>query len=190
MSPDWWKWALGAGGVVLMAQGLSRSGPMDEKHAPMRAIIAAACRKYGVEFRAALAFAWLESRLNPEAKGDLQWAQWNDGERYRKNVLENPKLANNPFRETPEVWHSYGLFQLLAPYFVSGEEDPRILYNPVINADRGVRKIATSLKAAGGSLGGARIHYAGASKLPQATKDQLTSRLAGALRLIPVTAKA
>lgn len=159
------------------------SGPMDPKFAPMRLAIENAAKKHNVPLKYALAFAWLESRFNPRAKGDLKWHQWDDGARYKKFVLNNPTFANNPFRNTPEVWHSYGLFQLLAPHFLLGHENPAILFYPEINADRGVKKIANSLKTAKGDIGEARVIYAGASKLSQATKDELKRRLTEALAL-------
>lgn len=164
---------------------LRSENPMDPKFAPIRDMIAVSAKKYGVPLRVALAFAWLESRFNPKAKGDLNWAKWDNGSRYKKYVLNNPVFAKNPYRNTPEVWHSYGIFQLLAPHFVSGVENPAILYIPEINIDKGVKKIANSLKASKGNVAEARIIYAGASKLSAQTKKELADKINKALTLFP-----
>lgn len=161
------------------------SNPMDPSFASIRNIIAVAAKKYGVPLRVALAFAWLESRFKPYAEGDKSWAEWNMGERYRKNVLNNPKFADNPYRLDKKIWHSYGLFQLLAPYFVSGKENPTALLDPTINADRGVRKIANSLKVAGGDVRKARVIYAGAANLSADIQKELGDKIDKALELFP-----
>jgi len=184
-------WVLGIlGAMLLMNQKKpkvvsSAGNPMDARYEPIRKVILAAAKKYGVPPRVALAFAWIESRFDTKAAGDKQWAEWDDGARYKKNVLENPALAKNPYRNTPAVWHSYGLFQLLAPYFVTGSESPNILYLPEINADRGVKKIANSLKATKGNVQEARILYAGAANLSAETKNNIAAKITAVLKLFP-----
>jgi hypothetical protein len=159
--------------------------PMDAKYAPIRALITASARKHGVPPEIALAFAWLESKFDPNAKGDLTWHLWENGKRYQENVLQNPKFVNNPYKNQAELWHSYGLFQLLAPHFLSGNENPQILYDPEINTDRAMVKIANSLKKANGSVVHARLIYAGATKLNSQTQALLANRINSAIKLFP-----
>lgn len=181
-------WGLGGlAGVYVMGQLSMTTGPMAEKHRLMRGLIISTAKRLGVNPRYALAYAWLESKFNPFADGDKDWAKWDNGARYQKNVLDNPKFAKNPARNKPELWHSYGLFQLLAPYYVGETEDPSILYSPTINAERGIKRMAASIKKANGSIMQARIEYAGAANLPASTQNKLKTALAGALKLIPIT---
>ncbi len=169
------------------SKATSADNPMSQKHEAIRTVIINEARKKGVPPRVALAFAWLESRFNPKAEGDLQWYQWNDGERYKKYVLANPKLAKNPWRNVPQVWHSYGLFQLLAPYFVQATENPTVLFDPGINTSRAMTKIANSLKAANGDPSQARILYAGATKLSEDVKQKIITKLYDAMKLFPAS---
>lgn len=150
-----------------------KSGPMSERYSSIRAIITKIAQKYGVPPIVALKYAWLESKFNPNAEGDKEW---NKGPMFEKVVTKNKKFAKNPYRNDPSVWHSYGLFQLLAPYFVKGEESPRVLFDPQINTERAMIKIATALKMAGGDDRKARIIYAGASKSSSAVKDKILAR--------------
>lgn len=76
-------------------------------------------------------------------------------------MLGNPALVRNPYRSDPSVWHSYGLFQLLAPYHVREGEHPTLLLDPRVNAQRGVRAVRTALEHSGGELYQARRRYAG-----------------------------
>ena len=124
-------------------------------------MIAAEASAQGVDPRVALAFADAESGLRPEAQGDLDWPYRNGGELYQKHVLGNPALLRSPYRGDPSVWHSYGLFQLLAPYHVLELEHPAVLLDPRINTQRGVRAIRTALERSGGELYQARRRYAG-----------------------------
>jgi hypothetical protein len=161
---------------------MSAGNPMDAKHAPIRALITASANKHGVPPSVALAFAWLESKFNPNARGDLTWHTWEGGKRFQENVLDNPKFANNPYKNQPELWHSYGLFQLLSPYFTKEMENPQVLYDPNINTERAMVKIANSLKAANGSVVHARLIYAGATKLNSQTQALLANRVNSAMK--------
>ena len=125
------------------------------------ALIAAEASAQGVDPRVALAFADAESGFRADAQGDCDWPYRNGGELYRKHVLENPALLRNPYRGDPSVWHSYGLFQLLAPYHVHELEHPAVLLDPRVNAQRGVRAVRTALERSGGELYQARRRYAG-----------------------------
>jgi Transglycosylase SLT domain len=125
------------------------------------AIIRAAADKAGLSRRVALAFAWIESRHNPRAAGDLLWHERDGGKLYRLHVLGQKRLANNPDRERRELWHSYGLFQLLACYHVLDTESPLRLYDPVVNAERGCAAIARLIRRTKGDVRGARLAYVG-----------------------------
>lgn len=125
------------------------------------ALIADEARAQGVDPRVALAFADAESALRPNAQGDLDWAYRSNGALYQQHVLGNPALARNPYRGDPSLWHSYGLFQLLAPYHVHELEHPAVLLDARVNAQRGVRAIRTALERSAGELYQARRRYAG-----------------------------
>ncbi len=124
-------------------------------------IIAAEAHAQGVPPRLALAFADHESRLDPLAEGDRQWPYRDGGALYRRHVLERPELAHNPWRTDPSVWHSYGLFQLLAPFHVQAHEHPHVLLDPRINAQRGIATIRRYLGQAAGNLYDTRRRYVG-----------------------------
>lgn len=113
-----------------------------------------------VEPSIALAFAECESNFNPRAEGDLQWPYKREP-LYRELVLENPRFRDNPWRADPTKWHSYGLFQLLAPYHVKSHEDPRRLLDPTTNAVRGCAYIARLLEQTKGDVYAARLAYIG-----------------------------
>jgi hypothetical protein len=137
-----------------------RGGQGPSSSAAMAALIAEEAHAQGVDPRVALAFADAESGLRPEAQGDLDWPYRDGGELYQKHVLGNPALLRNPYRGDPSVWHSYGLFQLLAPYHVLELEHPAVLLDPRTNARRGVRAVRTALERSGGELYQARRRYA------------------------------
>lgn len=160
----------------------SSTGPQDPKHAKIRAMILRTAVRYGVDPHAALTFAWLESRFNPNAAGDLDWATRRGGELYRKNVLDAPHLRENPARNDPKAWHSYGLFQLLAPYHVQPTEHPDVLRNPIVNASRGVLYLRKLLQQTGGDVDRARLLYTGGSKLSPEGQAAILDKLHAAQR--------
>jgi hypothetical protein len=139
----------------------ARGGQAPSSAGPIIALVAAEASAQGIDPRVALAFADAESGLHPDAQGDLDWPYRNGGELYQKHVLGNPALLRNPYRGDPSVWHSYGLFQLLAPYHVLELEHPAVLLDPRTNTQRGVRAIRTALERSGGELYQARRRYAG-----------------------------
>lgn len=136
------------------------SKPKADDAAIVRTIREAADR-HGVPRQVALAFAYLESRLNPAAQGDLEWHEKRGGSLYQSLVRDAAKFEQNPARNDPEAWHSYGLFQLLAPYHVKPLEHPRVLLNPAVNADRGCAEIRRLLTRARGDVRSARLAYVG-----------------------------
>lgn len=124
-------------------------------------VIREAADRHQVPRQVALAFAWCESRLNPNAQGDLDWHEKRGGSLYQSMVRDAAKFEHNPARYEPAAWHSYGLFQLLAPYHVKPSEHPRVLLNPAINADRGCAEIRRLLTKARGDVRSARLAYVG-----------------------------
>lgn len=177
-------WALLAmatlAGLAWTETPMQRGKATEHESADMRALITRIAREHGVPAQVALAFAWLESRFNPRAEGDLQWP-FKRPDKYRELVLEAPRFAHNDFRGDPTRWHSYGLFQLLAPYHVTGAEDPRILLDPEVNATRAMRTLRALLKKHEGDAARARLDFAGASKLSASTQATLRARLRAAL---------
>ncbi len=135
--------------------------PSSKERAEMQRLIRLEAERQGVPAHIALAFADAESGFNPKAEGDKDWHLRKGGELYRKNVLGSKALANNPWRNAPELWHSYGLFQLLAPYFSQPAEDPRALLDPKINITRGVGYIRRLLLKHGGDVDAVRLAYTG-----------------------------
>jgi hypothetical protein len=161
--------------------------PIPADKAAIAALIAEEARAQGVQPLVALAFADAESTLDPSAQGDKDWAFRSGGALYRKNVLENPHLARNPYRNDPTLWRSYGLFQLLAPYHVLETEHPAVLLDPRVNARRGVKAVRNALIRSGGELYRARRTYAGCGpgsscEQNQARLTQIDSRWAQFLR--------
>ena len=139
----------------------------------IKAIIREAADRHRIPRRVALAFAWCESRLDPDAKGDLNWSTRDNGRRYQAHVLSAHRLRENPARSDPTVWHSYGLFQLLACYHVRSDEHPSVLYDPMLNADRGCAFIARLLAQVSGNVESARLRYVG---LPLESESTATAR--------------
>jgi hypothetical protein len=142
--------------------------PTRKKPMPLRGqrqhmidLITAECQKQGVPARIALAFASIESGLHPDAEGDPRWYLMDGGERYRRYVLDNPDMQENPARLDREAWHSYGLFQLNAARNCGPLEHPRELLDPVRNVRGGVAKIAALLASAKGDVHAARLAYVG-----------------------------
>jgi len=123
--------------------------------------IVSAARRHNVPVTYALAFADIESGMDSRCEGDLDWPTRKGGELYRKHVLNAKALAQNPARLEPAAWHSYGLYQLLAPYHVKAKEHPRELLDARVNADRGVAFIGRLLKQNGGDVVAARLAYVG-----------------------------
>jgi len=125
----------------------------------------------------ALTFAEMESNFDPNAvpKGYIKgqatkWYEKKGGSLYIEKVRDSTKFANNPYKNTPELWVAYGLFQLLAVYFIEGTEDPRILFDPQINAARGIADIAEKLAKYNNNPENVRLAYVGYS--PTATHSE------------------
>jgi len=144
-------------------------------------MIARIARDRGVPPHVALAFARVESNFNPRAEGDLDWGRRKGGELYRRLVLSRPEFSGNPARLDPDAWHSYGLFQLLAPYHVRPLEHPAELLRPELNAIRGVELIKRLLARTGGDPVAARLAYVGCgtdgSLCPAATAQRVRDRI-------------
>jgi soluble lytic murein transglycosylase-like protein len=181
---------LGLAGWLIYELTRSSSSDDDKKEPDMPstnreeaiALIRAKARAAGVPEHIALAFADVESNFNPRAEGDRKWHERKDGELYRKNVRDNPRLKENPARLDPPAWHSYGLFQLLAPYFVEPAEHPRVLLDPEVNATRAMKVLKRLHEAYAGDTDKMRIHYAaGSLHVSDEVRNQVLSRFQPAL---------
>jgi hypothetical protein len=171
------KWLL-FGAAVAVAFGKGRPVTLTAQQKTMATLIARIARELDAPVDVALAFAWLESRLNPAAQGDLQWPTTH-ADKFRE--LVTVKLAQSPYAGDASLWHSYGLFQLLAPHFVGPREDPRVLLDPEVNARRGITFLKRQLAAHNGDVGKARLAFAGALSSSSAYQGRVLARLASAL---------
>jgi hypothetical protein len=173
-----WLWG------VLLAMLSSRDNKDDGRKRIVQ-LIREEAERQGVPAHVALAFADIESGLQPDAVGDLDWSTRRNGELYRKHVLRSERLQDNPARHDPSAWHSYGLFQLLAPYHVGPLEHPSVLLDPRTNAERGVRFLGQLLSRARGDVYAARLAYVGCgldgSRCAAADVERIRARLHAAL---------
>lgn len=175
-------WILGGlliGGLLMLPRKKDTTPAPPKDKGPMIALVRAEAQRQGVEPALALAVAEVESGFDPNAKGDTQWAQKRP-ELYRKLVLENPKMANNPARDDPSAWCSYGLFQLLAPHHARPNEHPAVLLDPALNAQRGIAFIKGLMRKHGGDPTNMRLAYAGALKAREAEKARVLGRFSKA----------
>ena len=156
---------------------MKASKPHPEREA-MRFLIRSEANFQGVEPLICLAFARVETNntFDPTLEGDKRWHL--DVERYERCV---PK--DSPFRDQPELWHSYGLFQLLAPFHIrTYDEDPRVLLQPLVNAARGVARIGNLARRHGGDLDKMRLHYVfGTAATQSPRRAQVLDRFHAAL---------
>lgn len=134
----------------------------------MRQIIRGEAIRQGVPVELALATARVESSFNPNAEGDLNWHL--NRARFDKFVPRE-----NPFRSQPQLWHSYGLFQLLAPYHVKGAESPLVLLDPKVNTERGVRVLRRLLYEHRGDPDLVRLHYTNGDAADASTQARILS---------------
>ena len=145
---------------------------LSTEQADMITIIAHAAARYQLSADVALAFAWCESRFDPRAEGDLSWAERDTGKRYQRHVMSAVRLRENPARFDQKAWHSYGLFQLLAPYHVGDEQHPKELLDPELNAAIACKSIRSLLYRTGGDVEAARLLYVGLPLEGESTKTQ------------------
>lgn len=164
-------------GLAMKSTPKSRPKVSAEERARMVELVRKEARRQGVAEPIALAFAEVETDFNPRAEGDLNWAQ-KKRPKYLELVLNNPKMAKNPARLDAAAWHSYGLFQLLAPYHVRPSEHPRKLLDPSVNAVRALAHIKGLLRKHGNDLAAVRLAYTGAAGAPQAEQDEVLKRFA------------
>lgn len=177
-----WRWpwvALLAGigwAATSQAGAMSSSStkPDRSERERMIALIRRIARELGVPAAVALAFAEVESRFNPRAEGDLQWAAKRP-ELYARLVRDHPAFADNPARLEPAAWHSYGLYQLLAPYHAQATEHPRVLLDPELNARRGIGYLRRLLRQTNNDVAAARLAYIGCGPDGSRCSDQVTT---------------
>lgn len=174
-------WALA--GLLLLAAAASNRSNVDEKPQPkstpkrdaMIALVRAEANRQGVPPPIALAMAEAESNFNPEAAGDLHWADKRPA-LYQTLVLEG--LPQNPMRLDRSAWHSYGLFQLLAPHHVRATENPAVLYDPQVNAQRGVAYLKGLMRKHGDDVAQVRLAFAGALGAKPDVQEKVLTRFA------------
>lgn len=169
-------------GVLALAIVLSgrKRSPVPVKPRPKPSDVQQTIRRVaaslGVEPAIALAFAELESGFDAHASGDLQWAEKRPA-KYRELVLDAAKFAHNPARGDPSAWHSYGLFGLLAPYHVRPNEHPHVLWDPEINAERGIQTIKRLLHRTNHDLAATRLSYVGCGSQGQRCADEYATKV-------------
>lgn len=146
----------------------SKSKPSAQRQR-MVALVRRVARELGAPAAAALAFAEVESGFNPGAQGDLQWPEKRP-DMFRKLVTER----DNPYRHDTSLWHSYGLFGLLAPYHLLANEHPHVLLDPEVNARRGVAYLKRLLRQTNGDVAAARLAYIGCGVDGRACSSEVT----------------
>jgi hypothetical protein len=162
--------------------------------ASLVSLIRESADRHGVPRQVALAFAWCESRLRADCQGDLDWHERMGGDLYKRHVMGNARLKFNPWRQQPALWHSYGLFQLMACYFTAPAEDPRALLDPRINAERGCAEIRRLLVLTKDDVRAARLAYVGCgpsgSQCAAVVRDSYLVKLSSALQRYSAEANA
>lgn len=176
------------GGLVYLATRSSSSNGTKVEKTPKKDVsvielIRAEAARLGIDPTLALAWADVESGLNPKQRGDLTWATRDNGKRYRQHVLNNARFLNNPARSDPSAWISYGLYQLLAAYYAPADQHPRVLFDPKLNVSLGLKNVKRLLAAYNGDVETARIAYVCGTPdgCDQSRKDHIVSRLRAAL---------
>lgn len=164
--------ALGAGALGFLLTGSSARArarrreaeplPPDLAEDEVVEIITRTAEDYKILPQAALLWADLESALHPNAIGDKRWARLNP-DKYQRFVVERDEYQDNPWRDDPDRWASYGLFQLLSPYWLlrtsNPSADPRILLDPGLNARLWMRHLFVPLIEKHGDVFTARLMY-------------------------------
>lgn len=169
------------GAVLLLGMGESTmrddTDPNEAARERMRELVKHFARQAGVPVPVALAFAEVESNFAPNREGDRDWPTRNGGALYRRMVRDAAHFASNPYRNDPDRWHAYGLFQLLAPYYTGPTESPLELLKPDVNAQRALKTIAALLLKYAGDDELARIHYVcGSLNCSDAKRAQILTR--------------
>jgi len=152
------KLSLAAAAVAVVVAAI-RNG-YKPKSGIEKAIIDEANRQ-GVDPKVALAFAAAESNFQPGLVGDASWPFSGDISNHERHVLNNPVFDSSPYRTSPGLWVSYGIYQLLSPYQLQkydANADPRVLLDPEINIRIGISVIKNLLKKYG-NVEDARIAY-------------------------------
>lgn len=150
-------------------------------------LIVREAERQGVEPRIALTFVDLESRFTPSAVGDADWphrVRKNGQTNHEKWVLNNPVFDNNPWRSDPDVWVSYGLFQLLSPHHLSKHNPnahPAELLDPKTNAKIGIGIIKRMVNKYGEDWVKVRLGYGGTCMIPGRCSYETIERIVGRL---------
>lgn len=123
----------------------------------MRVMVRVEAREQGVPALLALATARVESHFDHDAIGDRNW-------HLNRSRFDRVVSRESPYYDQPELWRSYGVFQLLAPYHVEPGEDPRVLLDPPTNIARGVRRLKDLLSRCNGDWDAVRLAYKGIAR--------------------------
>jgi len=146
--------------------------------AVQKAIVAEANRQ-GVNPAVALLFADVESGFQAGAVGDKNWPY--RGDNWERFVLNNPRLQGNPYLMDRELWVSYGVYQLLAPFHLHYHDpmaNPRSLLNLNTNVRVGVAKIKRLLSKYGDPLAARMAYVCGSPSACSTSRAELiASRL-------------
>lgn len=163
--------ALAALGVVVAAASSRKKRPPPPE---LVQLIRREAALAGVPLQVALAFARVETNFDVRAEGDLDWPKKKPAA-YRMLVTEG--RPDNPYRDQPGLWHSYGLYQLHAAHHVKGRESPRVLLDTQVNISRAMATIARLLKVAGGDPVEARLRYVGCGENGANCADSVRRRV-------------
>jgi hypothetical protein len=134
------------------------------------ALIVEEAQAQGLSPALALQFALAETSIR-NVVGDTHLA---DRPGYMEKIRE--EHPENPYVGQPELWASYGPFQLQARWFVRGTEDPRVLLDPFVSVPRAITFIKRKLDQAGGDPALARALYVCGSL--QACSDDKLDKIA------------
>ncbi len=179
--------ALGGLAYVVLRSSSSEETKVDKKpKASSKScveLLRSEATRLGLDPKVALAWADVESGLDPKARGDRDWATRDNGKRYKQHVLNNPRFLNNPARSDPSAWCAYGLLQLQAAYYAPPDQHPRVLFDPKLNVSLGLKNVKRLIDAYNGDVDTARIAYVCGTpdNCDQSRKDHITTRLHAAL---------
>lgn len=186
-----WAFLGGVGAVTALALLTRRPKapppPPVQPRSEIEKIIIDEANRQGVDPRIALLFADLESGLKPATTGDHDWPyrEQNGVTMYERFVLQNDTYNNNPWRDDPSVWISYGLFQLLSPhylYFYDRNAHPAKLLDPQINSKIAIKRIKNQIEKFGANdLVKVRLGYGASCLIPNRCSYETINRIVGRL---------
>lgn len=146
-------------------------------------IIVAEAKRQGLDPAVALLFADLETGIK-NTTGDDRWPYRvrNDGRtNWEATVRDESRYDTNPYKNNPDIWISYGPFQLLSPHTVyqfDRNADPRKLADVKLNTKLAVAKIIRLRELYKGDVSRMRHAYVcGSDTGCPGSKDMIIARL-------------